>query len=161
MPTRHRGSARERRALDAFVKLMRAADSLGAELARCCAGFGLTHAQLGVLEALWARGPMSQRELAGALRCSQANVTTVLDNLERQRLVRRRRDPRDRRVVEVSLTPAGRRATGGVLPARARRIAELLAPLTAAEQRTLGRLCEKLGQGAARPRRRAGTVQER
>lgn len=145
MGTRYRGCAREVRALEAFVKLMRAADSVYACLGPALASDGVTQGQLGVLEALLHVGPMCQRELASKVLRSTSNVTTVLDNLEQRGLVRRVRRRDDRRVIDVSLTATGQQAIETIFPAHAARIAALLGALTASEQETLGHLCKKLG----------------
>lgn len=145
MPTRYKGSAREIRSLDAFIKLMRAADSVYARLGPALTAAGLTQGQLGVLEALRHLGPMCQRDLAGKVLRSTSNVTTVLDNLEERGLVRRVRRADDRRVVDVSLTPEGRQTIDAVFPGHAARIAALFGVLTSDEQELLGRLCKKLG----------------
>jgi DNA-binding MarR family transcriptional regulator len=52
--------------------------------------------------------PMPMRELAGALRCDNSYVTTVVDSLERQGMVRRLPHPTDRRIKIIELTDAGR-----------------------------------------------------
>jgi len=145
MPTRYRGTRDENRSLDAFIKLMRAADSVYAELGPALAEEGLTHGQLGVLEVLLHGGGMCQRDLAGKVLRSTSNVTTVVDNLERRGLVRRARRKQDRRVVDVALTTKGRRVIEHVFPAHAARIARLLGALSHVEQEELGRLCKKLG----------------
>ncbi|HVO30256.1 MAG TPA: MarR family transcriptional regulator [bacterium] len=145
MPTRYKGRARDVRALDVFIKLMRASETLTARLNRGLAGTDVTPGQLSVLEALLHVGPMSQSELGKKLLRSNANMTTVLDNLERDGLIRRERESDDRRVVTVSLTADGKRRIEKVFPAHAARIAESLAALSASEQEKLGELCKKLG----------------
>src|SRR5579885_88574 len=144
MPTHFTGEAPLVRALDAYIKLSRASDTLDSRLAAALAREGLTTGQLGVLEALLHLGPLSQTDICRKLLRSGGNVTTVIDNLERQHLVRRKRRSDDRRVVTVELTATGRRLIGRGFPGHARRIA---AALAAAEQIELGRLCRKLGRG--------------
>ena len=146
MGTHYRGTPRETRALDTFIKLMRATDSITADLSRELASEGLTMGQLGVLEALLHLGPMSQCDLGAKLLRSGSNVTTVVDNLEKRGLVRRLRRQDDRRVVDVSLTPEGRRLIQNIFPEHARRIADLLGALSQEDQRTLGALCRTLGR---------------
>jgi MarR family 2-MHQ and catechol resistance regulon transcriptional repressor len=63
MPTHYRGSAQERAALDAYIKLMRAADSVTARLDPLMRAADLTVGQFGALEALLHRGPLCQREV--------------------------------------------------------------------------------------------------
>ena len=145
MPTHYKGSAREVRALDTFVKLTRATETLGGQLQRHLASLEITPPQLAVLEALLHVGPMSQSELGRKLLRSNPNMTALLDTLERHGWIQRTRSPEDRRVVVVSLTPEGRRVIERVFPAHAAHVAALMGALTAEEQETLGALCKKLG----------------
>ena len=52
----------------------------------------------------------------------------------------------DRRVVIVSLTPAGRTLIEQLLPGHVADIVDQISVLTAEEQETLGRLCRILGK---------------
>ena len=149
MASRYRGPEREKRALDAFVKLMRASDAVVRRLTGGLAGEVVTHAQLPVLEALLHVGPMCQADLGRKLLRSPSNITGMLDGLEERGLVARVRREEDRRVIDVSLTDAGREAIERVFPIHARNVAEAFAGLTADEQATLGSLCKKLGLSAS------------
>jgi MarR family transcriptional regulator, transcriptional regulator for hemolysin len=51
---------------------------------------------------------LSQRELADVMRIEPPTLVRHLDKLSQDGLVERRRDPEDRRVVRVVVTPAGR-----------------------------------------------------
>ncbi|WP_338026317.1 MULTISPECIES: MarR family transcriptional regulator [Cohnella] len=68
----------------------------------------LTAGQLQVLELLQAHEPMKPSELLPHLETTPAAVTTLLDRMERNGLVRRVRDEQDRRIVWVSMTEVGR-----------------------------------------------------
>jgi MarR family 2-MHQ and catechol resistance regulon transcriptional repressor len=147
--TRHAGSAAEVRALNVFIKLLRATNTLRARLVPRLAAHDLTETQFGVLEALYHLGPLCQRDIGGKLLTSGGNVTLVVDNLERRGLVERVRGTEDRRFVTVHLTAAGRRLIAKAFPAHARRVSEALSALSVAEQEELGRLCRKLGTAVA------------
>jgi MarR family 2-MHQ and catechol resistance regulon transcriptional repressor len=147
--THYRGSPRQVQALDVYIKLMRAAESVTASLQPGLATWALTPSQFGVLEALLHLGPMCQRELGEKLLKSSSNVTTVVDNLERSGLVERQRSLEDRRVVSVRLTDAGRRLVQKALPVHVAEIVAAFEPLAAAERRELARLCRKLGHAVA------------
>lgn len=69
---------------------------------------GLTYPQYVVLMALWEGDDISVSELGTRLATPMNGLTPVLDRLERAELVERRRGRTDRRVVQVSLTDAGR-----------------------------------------------------
>ena len=146
MPTHYRGTPEEILALNTFIKLTRAADSLLARLAQRGTLCELTSSQFGVLESLYHLGPMCQGELSAKILRSTGNMTLVLDNLEKRGWVRRERDADDRRMVNISLTEAGREVISRILPRQIAAIVEEMSVLTPEEQATLGRVCRKLGK---------------
>jgi MarR family 2-MHQ and catechol resistance regulon transcriptional repressor len=151
MPTRYRGTPEEETSLNAYVALLRAADSVVGRLAPALEAHGLTLTQLGVLEALLHLGPMCQRELGRKLLRSPGNVTLVLDNLTKRGLVSRVRDTADRRFVTVALTDAGRALIVEAFPAHLAGIVREMSVLGPAERESLRRLCRTVGTGSPRP----------
>lgn len=151
MPTHFAGEPEEILALDTLIKLTRGADSLLARLAHQNTHPGLTVSQFGTLEILYHLGAMSQTDICGKLLKSGGNTTLVIDNLEKRNLVRRRRDPNDRRVIRVELTDEGRDLIAGIFPDHVRAVTQEMAVLTPEEQQQLGDLCKKLGRGVAGP----------
>ena len=147
MGTHHKGPAEETLALDAFIKLRRAAESITRRVNAHLAVPRLTESQFGVLEALHHLGPLSQTILAGKILRSAGNLTLVIDNLEKRGLVSRTREEADRRYVTISLTEAGEQMIRALFPAHVKRIVSQLATLSAEEQIELARLCKRLGIG--------------
>ena len=145
MPTRHKGKGSEREALDAYIKLMRAAESVTARLNRQLAEQQLTVSQFGALEALYHLGPLNQTELGRKLLKSGGNITTVVDNLEARALAQRERSTEDRRIVMVSLTAEGRKLIRRIFPRHVERIVKEFSVLSSAELAVLGALCRRLG----------------
>jgi MarR family 2-MHQ and catechol resistance regulon transcriptional repressor len=143
MASHYQGSVEEVRALDAYIKLVRAAESLTTRLHR---GIPLTLSQFAVLEALWHLGPLCQRDLAQKLLKSEGNLTLVLDNLVKQGFVQRERSQQDRRFVTISLTDQGQQQIQTLFPAHVQALLQEMAVLTPTEQEELGRLCRKLGK---------------
>lgn len=141
----YRGNQKETRALRTYVKLMRAAESVTARIHRHLSSTGLTISQFAVLEALYQLGPLSQREIGKKILRSSGNITMVIDNLEKNGLVRRERHEADRRFFIVHLTDKGYHLINKIFPPHAAVIAKDLGVLTAAEQDALARLCKKLG----------------
>ena len=92
------------RALNTYTKLMRAAESVTGRVHRVLAAPRLTISQFGVLEALYHKGPLCQRDIAAKILKSTGNITLVIDNLEKQGLVKRERTSEDRRYLTVKLT---------------------------------------------------------
>jgi DNA-binding MarR family transcriptional regulator len=68
---------------------------------------GLTYPQYLVLLVLWQDGERTMGEIATRLALPPGGVTPIVERLEAARLVVRRRDEEDRRVVHVTLTEAG------------------------------------------------------
>jgi MarR family 2-MHQ and catechol resistance regulon transcriptional repressor len=150
MGTHHQGPKSEVLALDAYIKLMRSADSVTSR-AHLVLPPGVTLTQFAALEALYHLGPLFQSELAAKLLKSGGNLTLVVDNLERDGLVSRTRDPADRRYIKVELTPKGRRFIGTLFPKVAKSIAQEFAVLSSRDQLALARICKRLGVGQAKP----------
>ena len=148
MGTHYQGTKAETDALNAYIKLMRAAESVTAR-AHSLLPKEITLSQFGVLETLLHRGPLCQTELAGKLLKSGGNITLIVDNLEKAGLVTRERDKEDRRFITVSLTPKGRTFITDLFPKVAASIAREFGALSPAEQFTLGWLCKKIGTPAA------------
>jgi MarR family 2-MHQ and catechol resistance regulon transcriptional repressor len=147
MPTHFIGSRAEMCTLDTFIKLTRCANSILSRLSERNTVGDLTPSQFAVLEALYHLGPMTQGEVSMKVLKSGSNMTTVIDNLERDGLVRRERDAKDRRVIHVHLTEAGTSKLEAVLPRHVTALVEEFSVLSASEQETLGELCKKLGKG--------------
>ncbi|PLY02599.1 MAG: MarR family transcriptional regulator [Desulfuromonas sp.] len=136
----------KKRALSAYIKLMRAAEAITGRIHRHLANHKLSVSQFGVLEAIFHLGPLCQRDLARKLLKSGGNITMVITNLERRKLIRRRRDEADRRYYLVELTKDGKDLVETVFPDYASRVVKEFSILDAAEQEELQRLCLKLGQ---------------
>lgn len=144
MGTRHRGSIEEINALNAFIKLQRASESVSARV-HAVLPAGLTVTQFGVLEALHHIGPLCQSELAEKLLRSGGNLTLVVDNLEKAGYVERERDPADRRFVVVKLTSKGETFIAALFPKIVANVTREMAALSSTELSDLGRLCKKIG----------------
>lgn len=151
MPTHYPGTQTEIRTLDTFIKLTRCTNSVLARLSERNTLDDLTPSQFAVLEALYHLGSLTQGEVSVKVLKSGSNMTTVIDNLERDGLVRRERDKNDRRVIHIHLTEAGRDKLEAVLPVHIAALVDEFSVLTASEQKTLGQLCKKLGTGGESP----------
>jgi MarR family 2-MHQ and catechol resistance regulon transcriptional repressor len=145
MPNHYPGTPDEVRALDAYVKLARAASAVERSVNDHLADAALTPSQFGVLEALHHLGPLSQGVLARTILTSPGNLTTVLDKLEARGLLRRRRDRHDRRVVLARLTPTGEALVRDLMPRHVARVVTAFAALAPDQQAQLAALLRTLG----------------
>lgn len=116
----------EQSVLLSLRRITRAIDLYSKQLA---SRYKLTGPQLVCLRQLYASGPTTPSALARAVSLSQGTISGILDRLERQALVVRRRSSEDKRRVDVELTVEGRkRAESSPSPLHetfARRLAEL------------------------------------
>lgn len=144
MPTHYKGTPQEIAALDAYIKLMRATESVTSRVHETLPT-DLTVTQFAVLETLHHLGPLCQSQLATKLLKSTGNLTLVISNLERAGLIKRERQPDDLRYVTISLTPRGTTLIAKLFPKVAARIAAEFTVLSTAEKNELCRLAKKLG----------------
>jgi DNA-binding MarR family transcriptional regulator len=92
---------------------------------------------------------LSMGELSRRMMVTGGNVTTIVDQLEREQLVQRHPHASDRRAFIVHLTPAGRDAFAAMASAHEAWVVELLSPLPTAQQAQLHQLLGTLKSGAA------------
>lgn len=116
---------------------------------------GITPAQARLLRTLaHCDEPPRMADLAQRLDVVPRAVTTLVDALEEQELLRRVPDPRNRRVIRIELCEGGRRALADLRHARRTAAAEILAPLDDDSRAALTELLAALDQDrAAEPRR--------
>jgi DNA-binding MarR family transcriptional regulator len=94
-------------------------------------------------------GPQSQSDLAEALRVDRTNLVGLLNDLEAEDLIERRRSPQDRRRHTVSLTPTGTRRVTELEHALAGAEQRVLAVLDSDQQATLRTLLEQIAANGA------------
>lgn len=90
--------------LVALRRIIRATDLHSKHLAKTT---GLTTPQILLLQTIRDKSDVTIGELASDVSLSQATVTTILDRLEKRKLVYRERSSTDKRKVHAHLTDAG------------------------------------------------------
>ena len=135
----------DRRAVSAYVKLVRASESINARMTTMLTEHNITLSQFACLEALYRHGALYQRELGRKTFRSGGNITIVLDNLERRSLVQRQRDERDRRFTNVFLTTEGRNLLESMFPQYVQAVRREMDVLDSDQQAQLTQFCVKLG----------------
>ncbi len=145
MGSHYKGSDQELNALNAYIKLMRAANSITSRLTKGLENTGLTMTQFSILESLLHLGPMNQRTLGQKVLKSSGNITVVVDNLERDGLVMRNRSKIDRRFITVLLTKKGRELISNVFPNHLFLIINEMEVLSEDELKTMQILCKTIG----------------
>lgn len=147
MATKFKGNQQQNLALNTFIKLIRASNSVSSDCIRVITENGLTESQFGVIEALYHLGPMPQKLLAAKILKSGGNLTMVIDNLVKNQLVRRTRRDNDRRFYWIELTERGEELISRIFPDHVSLVTSRMSVLNQDEQETLAELCRKLGVG--------------
>ena len=109
----------------------------------------LTGAQMNALLVLRDAGPegLPLSEIGRRLVVTKANITGLMDRLERQELIRRDTDAPDRRVIRACLTQKGAELLERALPERDRALSDLLVVLSLEEKTEIIELLTKLRRG--------------
>lgn len=102
-------SAASDRYIAALDRLLELVVLINDDMTRSLARDGLTTSRTHVLWELDRRGPVTQRELADALRVSPRTITGLIDGLVATGFVTREPHPTDRRATLVTFTEQGQR----------------------------------------------------
>ncbi len=115
--------------------------------------YGLTDVQFNLMMLLLHQagedGGLTQVELSRMLLVNRANITTLIDRMEKADLVGRTAVPGDRRYNAVRLTAHGKKLLLDVEDAYRGEIGKVMSALSESEQKALIRLLERLRENLA------------
>ncbi len=131
------------------MSLYRTLDAVMPPFRAIFARFGLTEQQWRVLRVLWERDRRPLLALAEATLIQAPSLVGVVDRLQRDGLVERRRSRQDRRVVRICLTRSGQGLKGQVTPLVDAAYAHLEASVTRKERADLLATLEKIAVRSA------------
>jgi DNA-binding MarR family transcriptional regulator len=109
---------------------------------------GLTPPQFYVLATIGYAGGLPFGEIGAKMMVTVSNLTGIVDRLEEKKLVLRRRDENDRRVIHVVLTEKGAKLHKTTIPLFEKSVAQIFSSLDSSEQKELSALLRKLNQEA-------------
>ncbi len=138
--------------LERFVELLStyASEVLTSRLLDEATGGELTPAQYEAIVFLHRHGGCSAKALSEGLQISIPSSTRLVDRLVRKKLVDRRESGADRRLVQLTVTPAGGAALQAVRQARVRRLQQALETFAPVERERLLALLERFLLAALR-----------
>lgn len=90
--------------------------AMSRNLASRIAAFGVSIGQWYFLRALWEEDGLTQRELSHRVGMMEPTTVTALNGMEKRGLVKRVRNPRDRRKMNIFLTEKGRSLRDKLMP---------------------------------------------
>jgi DNA-binding MarR family transcriptional regulator len=99
-----------------------------------------------LLLSIGTKGPLTMSEIAKILQLTLSAVTAVVDKLQKKHFVRRARTEKDRRLVRVELTQAGRKFYNLVESAHLQLTDSMLKILDPAEREVFLTLFRKIAQ---------------
>ena len=101
--------------------------------------YGLTPPQYTVLRVIGTSRSrkLTMSEIGKEMTVTFANITTIVDNLEKLQYVKRLRDPNDRRLVKVELTSSGSKLYNKISGSHRKEVAKLMKALDKEELQTL------------------------
>ena len=105
--------------------------------------YGLTFQQFMVLEALLHKEGMTVGEIKDTILSSNGTIPVIINNLAKQELVQRDKDPEDHRKSVVRLTEKGRKLIEKVYPENEKMYTEKCDEWSAEEKKELIRLLSK------------------
>ena len=143
--------------LQILSRISRLADVLDDRRAAAFVEHGLQRHEFDVLAALRRSGEpfeLTAGELCAATYVTSGTMTSRLDRLVARKLVVRRPDEDDGRLVQVRLTAAGRRRVDGALTALVESERELLSRLTVSKRDRLAATLRELLAAATTPNSR-------
>ena len=105
---------------------------------------GLTPPQFYVLATIGYAGSLPFGEIGAKMMVTVSNLTGIVDRLEEKKLVVRKRDDTDRRVVHVTLTEKGTNSYKSTIPLFEKSISEIFASLDLPRQKDLSALLRTL-----------------
>lgn len=133
---------------EATLNLLRTSDQLQNRFGRLFRKYGLTSSQYNVLRILRGEGqPLPSLEIAERMIQVVPAITGLIDRLEKQELVERRRCHDDRRVVYVGITAKGTKLLDEMDAPVSETHIQLMGHLSQAELKELSRLLEKARMG--------------
>ncbi len=108
------------------------------------AKLGLTPPQFYVLATIGYAGRLPFGEIGAKMMVTVSNLTGIVDRLEDKKLVVRKRDEKDRRVVHVVLTDKGVKLYKSTIPQFEKSCAQIFTGVSKPEQKALSAILRKL-----------------
>lgn len=123
--------------LKIVIAMARSYNELFSRIERDVQQYGLNTSEFGVLEFLHHKGDQPVQKVAEKILVTSGTMTYVIDKLQKNGLVTRRRCEDDRRVFYVALTPKGQALIADIYPRHELFLNGLLAGMTAESTRRL------------------------
>lgn len=134
--------------LKTLIVLFKAHTSIGNNVKYSLSETVLTLNEFSALEAIYTKGPLQTQVLAESLLIPNSSLTYVIDMLEKNKYVKRLKDPKDKRRQLVELTKTGEEVFKEIYLQHYNHMKTIFDVLTDEEEVQLQELLKKLGKKA-------------
>lgn len=134
-------------AMAVITNLYRAAQRLRAKMERdVLSTYNISWTAFTLLYNLWIWGSMEPRKLAKSMGITVAAVSSITNTLERKQWCKREANPRDRRLVLLTLTDEGKKVIEELYPEFNQGEADIVSDLDSEEQEILTQLLRRVNK---------------
>ncbi|WP_276917009.1 MarR family transcriptional regulator [Aneurinibacillus aneurinilyticus] len=134
-------------AMAIVTNLYRAAQRLRAKMERdVLSTYNISWTAFTLLYNLWIWGSMEPRKLAKSMGVTVAAVSSITNTLERKQWCKREANPRDRRLVLLTLTDEGKKVIEELYPEFNQGEADIVSDLDSEEQEILTQLLRRVNK---------------
>lgn len=130
--------------LKTFIGLSRTTQGLHKRAGNIFKKGGLTSSQFAVLEALYHKGDLTIQEIIDSVLSTSGNMTVVIHNLEKEKLIKRHKNPMDKRSSLIAITDKGREIVSQIFPMHLQDLVESFDALTKEELDTMLSILRKV-----------------
>lgn len=112
--------------LKLVIAMARSYEALFSKIEKNVNEYGLNLSEFGVLEMLFHKGEQPVQKIAEKILVTSGSITYVIDKLQKNELVIRKKCDKDKRIYYVSLTEKGEALIAEIFPKHKRFLNELL-----------------------------------
>ena len=132
--------------LKTLTILLRAANAVEHRIKDDVSMYGLGLSDFGALEVLYHKGPLPVQAICEKVLIANSSMSYVIDNLIKRQLIKKVKNPDDRRVHMIELTEEGHRLMDAIYPRHQDHMRSMIDVLDESEETELQRLLKKLGK---------------
>lgn len=129
--------------IHAQIVFKKAERTINSKIGKSIREFGLTNPQFSVLDVLYTKGEMRVCDLIAKSLATSGNMTVILKNMERDGLIYRHKDSKDKRAFVLGLTEEGKKLFEQILPEHRNEIENVYGILSKEEKQTLISILKK------------------
>lgn len=106
--------------------------------------YDITFSQFAVMEALYTKGPLAIQEIIDVVLTTSGNMTVVIRNLEKAKIIKKEINPKDKRSYLISLTSKGEDLIKEIFPKHMEVLSKKMDALSNDEKNNLLEILKKL-----------------